>query len=297
MKKNENFRDKVIGLQGNLLSFAYQLTSNREEAEDLLQDTTLKALDNQDKYVDNVNFKGWIFTIMRNIFINNYRQTVRKATVIDQTEDLYHLNVCQDSGFTTPEGSYAVKEISSVINSFEDDLRQPFNSRLQIQRDIRETWPSPRHSEKPHLHGPQVPPRTAGRLQIRTASPNEVKALGYKRSRIHEVRLLLRLVGLMSFCLYLRRAFGLRRAIVMAFGLTMVHDGSTLAVCISAQGRTTLGRTVHITLLKKLYVLFGSEYILDFAEIVAHLYVSLGGIQLADLCFLVVGKVEGAEHA
>ena len=83
MKKNENFRDKVIGLQGNLLSFAYQLTSNREEAEDLLQDTTLKALDNQDKYVDNVNFKGWIFTIMRNIFINNYRQTVRKATVID----------------------------------------------------------------------------------------------------------------------------------------------------------------------------------------------------------------------
>lgn len=127
MKKNENFRDKVIGLQGNLLSFAYQLTSNREEAEDLLQDTTLKALDNQDKYVDNVNFKGWIFTIMRNIFINNYRQTVRKATVIDQTEDLYHLNVCQDSGFTTPEGSYAVKEISSVINSFEDDLRQPFN--------------------------------------------------------------------------------------------------------------------------------------------------------------------------
>lgn len=64
---------------------------------------------------------------MRNIFINNYRQTVRKATVIDQTEDLYHLNVCQDSGFTTPEGSYAVKEISSVINSFEDDLRQPFN--------------------------------------------------------------------------------------------------------------------------------------------------------------------------
>lgn len=72
-----------------MLNFAYQLTTNRQQAEDLLQDTTLKALDNQDKYVDNVNFKGWIFTIMRNIFINNYRQTVRKATVIDQTEDLY----------------------------------------------------------------------------------------------------------------------------------------------------------------------------------------------------------------
>ena len=121
------FKNRLIGLQGNLLSFAYQLTSNREQAEDLLQDTTLKALDNEEKYVDNVNFKGWIFTIMRNIFINNYRQTVRKSTVIDQTEDLYHLNISQDSGLDTPEGSFAVKEISSALNSFSDEYRIPFN--------------------------------------------------------------------------------------------------------------------------------------------------------------------------
>ena len=100
MKSNETFKQRLLGLQGNLLSFAYQLTTNREEARDLLQDTTLKALDNEEKYVDNVNFKGWIFTIMRNIFINNYRQTVRKATVIDQTEDLFHLNISQESGLT-----------------------------------------------------------------------------------------------------------------------------------------------------------------------------------------------------
>ncbi|MBD5236785.1 MAG: RNA polymerase sigma factor [Bacteroidales bacterium] len=127
MKQQESFKDRVIGLQGNLMSFAYQLTSNREQAEDLLQDTTLKALSNEDKYVDNVNFKGWIFTIMRNIFINNYRQNVRQATVIDKTEDLYHLNISQDSGLNTPEGSFAVKEISVVLNSFSDDYRIPFN--------------------------------------------------------------------------------------------------------------------------------------------------------------------------
>ena len=127
MKSNDSFKDRLLGLQGNLLSFAYQFTTNREQAQDLLQDTTLKALDNEDKYVDNVNFKGWIFTIMRNIFINNYRQTVRKATVIDQTEDLYHLNISQDSGLDTPEGSYAVKEISTALNEFSDDYRIPFN--------------------------------------------------------------------------------------------------------------------------------------------------------------------------
>lgn len=127
MSAKENFNKRLLGLQGNLLSFAYQLTTNREEAQDLLQDTTLKALDNEDKYVDNVNFKGWIFTIMRNIFINNYRQTVRKATVIDQTKELYHLNVSQDSGIDTPDGSFAIKEISEAINSFSDDYRIPFS--------------------------------------------------------------------------------------------------------------------------------------------------------------------------
>ncbi len=127
MKNKESFKQRLVGLQGNLLSFAYQLTTNREAAEDLLQDTTLKALDNEEKYVDNVNFKGWIFTIMRNIFINNYRQTVRKATVINQTEDLYHLNISQDSGLDTPEGSFAVKEISAAVNAFSPEYREPFS--------------------------------------------------------------------------------------------------------------------------------------------------------------------------
>lgn len=127
MKNKESFKQRLVGLQGNLLSFAYQLTTNREAAEDLLQDTTLKALDNEEKYVDNVNFKGWFFTIMRNIFINNYRQTVRKATVINQTEDLYHLNISQDSGLDTPEGSFAVKEISAAVNAFSPEYREPFS--------------------------------------------------------------------------------------------------------------------------------------------------------------------------
>lgn len=127
MKTTNNFQDRLIGLQGNLLSFAYQLTANREQAEDLLQETTLKALDNEAKYVDNVNFKGWIFTIMRNIFINNYRQQVRQATVVDKSEDLYHINISQDSGIASPEGTYAVKEISKALANFTDEYRVPFS--------------------------------------------------------------------------------------------------------------------------------------------------------------------------
>ncbi len=124
---NANFQSRLMALQANMLNFAYMLTSNRDDAYDLLQDTTLKALDNADKYVDNTNFKGWVFTIMRNIFINNYRRGVRSATVVDQTEDLYHLNISQDSGIDSPEGSYAAQEISDAIAEFPEKYRVPFS--------------------------------------------------------------------------------------------------------------------------------------------------------------------------
>ena len=127
MSDSSTFKQRLLGLQGNLLNFAFQLTTNREAAQDLVQDTTLKVLDNEEKYVDNVNFKGWVFTIMRNIFINNYRRQVRNATVVDTTEDLYHINCSQESGLSTPEGSFAAQEISEAINSFTDEYRVPFN--------------------------------------------------------------------------------------------------------------------------------------------------------------------------
>lgn len=124
------FQTQLMNLQANLLNFAMTLTANRDDAYDLLQDTTVKALTNREKYADDTNFKGWVFTIMRNIFINNYRRQVRSATVVDTTEDLYHLNLCQESGLTTPEGSFAAKEISVAINSFAKEYKVPFTMYL-----------------------------------------------------------------------------------------------------------------------------------------------------------------------
>jgi RNA polymerase sigma-70 factor (ECF subfamily) len=125
-KKNNGFETKLVDLQNNMLNYALTLTTNREEAKDLLQETTLRALDNKDKYYENVNFKGWVFTIMHNIFVNNYRRAVRSQTMVDQTDNLYHLNMPQDSGFDNPEGSYTIAEITRVINNFADEYRVPF---------------------------------------------------------------------------------------------------------------------------------------------------------------------------
>lgn len=88
-----SFRKDLISVQEELLRFAYKLTADKEEANDLLQETSLKALDNEDKYMPDTNFKGWMYTIMRNIFINNYRRIVREQTFVDQTDNLYHLNL------------------------------------------------------------------------------------------------------------------------------------------------------------------------------------------------------------
>ncbi|MCM1293105.1 MAG: sigma-70 family RNA polymerase sigma factor [Bacteroides sp.] len=125
------FTNRLMSLQSNMLNFAYMLTSNRDDAFDLLQDTTVKALDNREKYVDNSNFKGWVFTIMRNIFINNYRKAIVASTVIDRTEDYYHLNLSQDSGLDTPEGAYTTHEITAAINEIQEAYRKPFTMHVQ----------------------------------------------------------------------------------------------------------------------------------------------------------------------
>lgn len=127
MSSKPTFRTSVLGMQSNLLSFAMKLTLNKDEAHDLVQDTTLKALNNEEKFVENTNFKGWMLTIMRNIFINNYRKSARENTMVDSTEDLYHLNLKQDSGIETPDGAYSIGEISNIIAGFPADFRDPFN--------------------------------------------------------------------------------------------------------------------------------------------------------------------------
>ncbi len=107
------------------MNFALMLTTNKEDACDLLQDTTLKVLNSRDKFVDNVNFKGWVLTIMRNIFINNYHKVVRIQTVIDQNTDLYNLDGMTTTSMDTPDGSFQLKEITEAIDRLNDELRIP----------------------------------------------------------------------------------------------------------------------------------------------------------------------------
>ncbi|MCM1033281.1 MAG: RNA polymerase sigma factor [Odoribacter sp.] len=127
---SKSFQARIMAVQDNLLNFAYMLTANHDDAYDLLQDTTLKVLENEDKYVENTNFKGWAFTIMRNLFINNYRRRARSKIVVDRSDDLYQINMSQSSGFESPEGAMSSGDIHLLIDKLSDDMRIPFSLHL-----------------------------------------------------------------------------------------------------------------------------------------------------------------------
>jgi len=125
------FNNNLIDMKSNLHRFAMSLTADRDSALDLVQDTYLKALTHKDKFVDYTNLKAWVFTIMKNTFINNYRRNVKENTIIDGTQDLYYLNMPHDKGFISPESSYSEGEIEKAIDSLSDEFRIPFRMHIE----------------------------------------------------------------------------------------------------------------------------------------------------------------------
>ena len=121
-----NFNKELLSLRRPLNYFALQLTSNQEDANDLLQETMMKAISYKDKFKERTNLKAWAYTIMKNTFINNYRRAVKANTIIDKTEDLYYLNAAPKSDKNAPETTYAYKEIKKKVSALEDEYRVPF---------------------------------------------------------------------------------------------------------------------------------------------------------------------------
>ena len=76
------FNTRIINEKQALKNFAISLTHNTDDALDLVQDTFMKAITYREKFQDNTNLKSWLFTIMKNTFINNYRRAVKTKQII-----------------------------------------------------------------------------------------------------------------------------------------------------------------------------------------------------------------------
>ncbi len=120
------FNSKLSGLTTLLHSFAYNLTKNMEDAKDLYQETAFRALSNREKFQPGTNFKAWMFTIMKNIFINNYRKKVKANTILDTTDNQYYLNSGSHATANAAEGGILLKELNAMVSSLDDSIRVPF---------------------------------------------------------------------------------------------------------------------------------------------------------------------------
>ncbi len=121
-----DFDNRFYELTPILNAFAYNLTQNQEDAKDLYQETAFRAMANREKFQPDTNLKAWLFTIMKNIFINNYRKKVKANTILDTTDNLYYLNSGKDEITNRGDANILMKELWRLIDKLEENIKVPF---------------------------------------------------------------------------------------------------------------------------------------------------------------------------
>lgn len=121
-----NVQKQLIQFQAMLHSFAYKLTGDFTDAQDLYQDTAFKVLKNADKFKPGTNFKAWSSTIMRNIFINDYRKKKRRGVMTDATDNDFYINSGEIVEVNGGEKNLRYDEIVELIDDLPENLKEPF---------------------------------------------------------------------------------------------------------------------------------------------------------------------------
>ena len=123
---HDQFEHNFLGLSPILRSYAFNLTRDSVDASDLYQETAIRAFMYRDKFSPGTNLKAWLFTIMKNVFINDYRQKNKRHAVLDATINLYYLNSGSLTNRNEGESNILNRELWHMIGSLGDHLRIPF---------------------------------------------------------------------------------------------------------------------------------------------------------------------------
>jgi len=109
-----------------LYAFAFNLTKNTEDAKDLYQETSFRAIKNWEKFNEGTNLKAWLFTIMKNKFITNYRQKSKRNVIVDSTDSLHYINSSYLEIRNGGESNIMMEELTTLLNSLDKKFRIPF---------------------------------------------------------------------------------------------------------------------------------------------------------------------------
>jgi RNA polymerase sigma-70 factor (ECF subfamily) len=121
-----NFEEAAMPFVDALYNTAYRMTRNAQDAEDLVQETYLKAYRYYDKFEEGTNFKAWLFKILKNTFINNYRKKQQSPPQSDfaEIEDAFESRLSSDvSGqMKSPEEEILENVLDEDVQRALDDL-------------------------------------------------------------------------------------------------------------------------------------------------------------------------------
>ena len=127
MKNELTFEQNMQTFQPMLRNYALQLTQNMDDANDLVQETFLKAMTYSSKFTKGTNLKGWLFTIMGNSFINNYRRITKRNTFLDTQEEQFIIDSAKTfNTFNDGESKFIRQDLADAIDLLPDDLRITF---------------------------------------------------------------------------------------------------------------------------------------------------------------------------
>jgi RNA polymerase sigma factor (sigma-70 family) len=147
--------DKILIKNTDYLKpFAMTLTRDTESAKDLIQETLYRALANKAKFNDGTNIKAWMYTIMRNIFINNYRRSAKQNTIFDNTPNDFLLDHNQYATANAAESTLSLKEINEAVYHLPEIFKNPFQLYFEGYKyhEIAEILTEPLGTIKSRIH-------------------------------------------------------------------------------------------------------------------------------------------------
>ena len=128
-EKNEIFNNEFLPHIRSMYNFGYRLTLDQDDAKDLVQDTYLKAYRFIESFQKGTNAKAWLFRILKNSFINDYRKKSKEPSKVDYQEvETYYNSEDVDRQITPDLRVEALKdmigdEISNALNALDVDFR------------------------------------------------------------------------------------------------------------------------------------------------------------------------------
>ena len=121
------FNTLVVQHTESLRGYALHFTRDNEDANDLVQDTMLKAVTYHRRFREGTNLKGWLYTIMKNTFINNYRRIVKTAGLISQANEISNAHLFHSATRNAGERKFIMEDINTAMAHLSEEYYVPFS--------------------------------------------------------------------------------------------------------------------------------------------------------------------------